>query len=96
MEIKNLRRAVAYYKECNAGGRYDSRYGVLMLDRSTGELWTDEFSDFGRNSFTAYNNTAVCNLSRRMEVAEIDINEANVKMFAEKLCEQWTGAAAEF
>ena len=96
MKIKNLRKAVSYYKECNAGGRYDSRYGILMLDRASGELWVDEYSDFGRNSFTAYNNPALCNLSRRMEMAEININESSVRMFAEKLCEQWTGAAAEF
>ena len=98
MKIKNLRKAVSCYKQCNAGGRYDSRYGVLMLDRSTGELWTDEFSDFGRGSFAVYDDPSLCNLSHRIKEAELDINEATVKMFAEKLCRRWkdTGKIKRF
>lgn len=86
MKIKNLRKSVSYYKQCNAGGRYASRYGLLMLDTGTGELWVDEFSDWGHHSYAVYDDPDICCISNMIEEADIDIKEATVKAFAEKLC----------
>lgn len=42
MEMVNkligLKKAVGEYKKYNAGGKYSPEYGLLMLDKSTGEL----------------------------------------------------------
>lgn len=81
MKIKGLKKAIGDYKRVNAGGYYDPHYGFLMYDKSTGEIWTSEFYDFGHNSYIAYNDPDIVNLGRMMNENEIEINMANTKKF---------------
>ena len=53
-KIIGLKRAVGEYRRANRNGHLSPEYGYLMFDRSTGELWTDFFSDFGHGSFEEY------------------------------------------
>lgn len=62
--LKGLKKAVGEYKRANAGGQYCPRYGRLMLDRGTGELWTDEFYSLGHNNWKEYRDDAVVDLVR--------------------------------
>lgn len=47
MKIKGLKTAVGDYKRANKEGYYSPRYGYLMFDRESGEIWTDEFYSLG-------------------------------------------------
>lgn len=51
IKIKGVKKAVGDYKRTNAEGWFSPRYGYLMLDRSTGEVWTDEFYSLGHNEW---------------------------------------------
>lgn len=61
-----LKKAVGDYQKFNKGGRYDPHYGLLMFDKSTGELWTDEFYDLGHNSYIEYNSADIVDLVLEM------------------------------
>lgn len=65
MKIKGIKKAVGDFNKLNAGGYYDPRYGILMLDRNSGEVWTDEFYSLGHNSFKVYHDEAIINLSKK-------------------------------
>lgn len=61
-KIKGLKKAVGDYQRANAGGHYSARYGKLMLNARTGELWTDEFYSLGHNSWAEYEDSDIIDL----------------------------------
>lgn len=83
--IKGIKKAVGLYQRLNAGGAYSPHYGVMMLNKATGEVWTDEFYDLGHNSRKEYKDKNIMNLSAYMEQREIDVNMRNVRTIAESL-----------
>lgn len=90
LKLKGLKKAVGEFQRANKGSYYNPRYGKLMLDRSTGELWTDEFYSLGHNSWTEYHDESIINLIRYTELNEDDeINMQNVKRWAEKAIEEY-------
>lgn len=62
VKITGIKEAVEQYHRYNAGGMFDPSYGRLMLDRSTGETWTDYFYNLGHNDFKRYHDPAVIDL----------------------------------
>lgn len=44
MKLKKLKKAVRDYRKFNQGGIFSPEYGILMFDKSDGELWTDYFT----------------------------------------------------
>lgn len=66
MTIKGLKKAVGDYQRANAGGWADPRYGKLMFDKSTGEVWTDEFYSIGHNTWKEYHSSDVVCLDSYM------------------------------
>ena len=81
IKIKGLKKAIGTYNRINAGGCYSPLYGYLMFDKSTGELWTDEFYSIGHNSWNEYPSTDVINLGKEMTFRGIEITMQNVKEF---------------
>lgn len=84
-KVKGIKKAVGDYNRANKGGVYSPRYGYIMLDRESGEVWTDEFYSLGHGSWKQYHSNNVINLSRYMTEREIAINMANVREVAERL-----------
>ena len=84
MKIHNLKKAIGDYKRFNEGGAYSPRYGLLMYEKSSGHLWTDEFCDLGHNAHAIYANDDVVNLGLLMKEKGIEINMKNTKEFIEK------------
>lgn len=84
-KILGLKKAVGDFRRANAGGYYSPRYGVMMLDRGTGEVWTDDFYDLGHNSWKEYKDRNIMNLSGYMGQRGIAVNMANVREVAESL-----------
>lgn len=90
------------YLEDNKRSKFDPFYGVLMLDRSNGEMWVDEFNDLGHNQFNIYHSAAIIDLGREIEDAYmsglIDWDEftswVGAKKIADKLCADWQEANA--
>ncbi len=66
MKLKGLKKAIGEYNRANKGGCYSPRYGRLMLDKSTGEIWCDEFYDLGHNEYKNYHNPDIINLGHAM------------------------------
>lgn len=89
MKIKNLKKAIGHYRESNRTNAwgYSRMRGELMLDRSTGELWVDDF--FDSYSWKEYKSESIVNLGRRMEDDGIEIKMANVKAYAEDLIREY-------
>lgn len=65
--IINIKKAIGDYQKANIGEFYSPYYGYLMLDKSTGELWTDEFYSFGHNSWIEYHSKDIINLGKMMQ-----------------------------
>ena len=84
MKIHNLKKAIGDYKRFNEGGAYSPRYGLLMYEKSSGYLWTDEFYDLGHNAHAIYANDDIVNLGLAMKEKGIEINMKNTKAFIEK------------
>lgn len=82
-KISGIKKAVGDFQRANAGGYYSPRYGTLMLDRGTGEVWTDEFYDLGHNSWKEYKDRNIMDLSGYMGQRGIPVNMANVRTVAE-------------
>lgn len=84
MKIKGLKKAVGDYQKANKGGYYSPKYGYLMFDKETGELWTDSF--YGYNySWNEYHDKDIINLSRLMrQEGEYIISMKTIKAFCEK------------
>ena len=81
LKLKGLNKAIGDYHRANSGGPYSPRYGVLMLDKSTGEIWTDEFYDIGHNHFAVYKSDDIINLGLIMENDGYEITRDAVKDF---------------
>lgn len=79
MKIIGLKKAIGDFKRANADRYYSPRYGYLMYDISDGHIWTDEFYDFGHNSYTQYNSDSIINLGSYMADMGIPVTMANVK-----------------
>ena len=84
MKIHNLKKAIGDYKRFNDGGAYSQRYGLLMYEKSSGYLWTDEFCDLGHNAYIVYDDDDVVNLGLLMKEKDIEVNMENTKAFIEK------------
>lgn len=83
-KIKGLKKAVGEYQRANEGGYYSPRYGYLMFDKNTGEIWTDEFFSLGQNSWKEYHSDSIINLGRLMGEKNMDVTMKNVKQFVEE------------
>ena len=83
--VKGLKKAVGDYQRANSEGAYSPRYGVLMYDKSDGELWTDEFYSLGHNSWKEYYSEHIVNLSSLMRERGVEVNMKNVQAFCESL-----------
>ncbi len=81
MKLKGLKKAIGDYKRANSGGAYSPRYGRLMLDKSTGEIWCDEFYDLGHSWYTQYKSPDIINLGREMGDRNITPTMQTVKAF---------------
>lgn len=84
LKLKGLNKAIGDYHRANSGGPYSARYGHLMLDKSTGEIWTDEFYSLGQNEWKEYHSSDIINLGLIMENAGYEINRDNIKDFVFK------------
>ena len=87
--IKGIKKAVGDYQRLNAGGAYSPHYGVMMLNKETGEIWTDEFYSLGHNSWKEYKDKNIMNLSAYMEQREITVNMNNVRIIASRIMEKF-------
>lgn len=81
LKLKGLNKAIGDYHRSNSGGPYSSRYGYLMLDKSTGEIWCDEFYSLGQNEFKRYHSDNIINLGYRMESEGYEITRDNIKEY---------------
>lgn len=81
LKLKGLNKAIGDYHRANSGGPYSPRYGVLMLDKSTGEIWTDEFYDLGHKHFAVYKSDDIINLGYMMENDGYEITRDNIKEY---------------
>lgn len=87
IEIKGIKKAVGDYNRANANGFYGARYGNMMLNRNTGEVWTDEFYSLGHNEWKEYHDKSIINLVGYMAEYHNDdfaVNMTTVKEFASK------------
>lgn len=84
LKLQGLNKAIGDYHRANSGGPYSPRYGVLMLDKSTGEIWTDEFYSLGQNDWKEYHSNDIINLGLIMENEGYEINRDSVKDFVFK------------
>ena len=84
-KIIGIKKAVGDFQRANAGGYHSPRYGTLMLDRGTGEVWTDEFYSVGHSNWKEYRDRNIINLSAYMEMRNVPVNMANVRTVAESL-----------
>ena len=91
MKITGVKKAVGEYKRYNKD-YYSPEYGLLMLDRNTGEVWVDYFYSLGHNSWKEYHDPAIINLvnwvSYRPEWDGL-INMKNVRVWAEEACAEY-------
>lgn len=81
-------------KEYNLANKGDpAKYGRLMLDRFTGEVWCDVFCDLGRNSVTNYKSKAIIDLakamSNRSRYYDFTVTKSNIIDCVKKLCGEW-------
>ena len=90
MKIIGIKVAVGDYKRANKGGMYSPRYGRMMLDRKTGEVWTDVFYDIGHNTWTEYRNPAIINLGRLIGDNNDTVNMQTVRKYAEASCAKYS------
>lgn len=81
LKLKGLNKAIGDYHRANSGGPYSARYGFLMLDKSTGEIWTDEFYSLGQNEWKEYHSNDIINLGHRMENDCWEITRDNIKEY---------------
>lgn len=95
MKITGIKKAVGDYKRANAGGIFSPIYGCLMLDRSTGEVWTDEFYSLGHNEWKEYHDKSIINLvhwatyNYPEPCCEDMVSVINVKKWAEYACAKY-------
>lgn len=81
LKLKGLKKAVGDYNWCKNAPCWRAD---LMLDTSTGELWTDTFYGFNY-SWNEYHDKDIINLSSLMRTEdEYIISMKTVKAFCEK------------
>ena len=90
----NETEALKALKEYNIANKGDpARYGRLMLDRSTGEVWCDVFYDLGHNDVTHYKSEAIIDLAKAMSdrsrYYDFTVTKANIVDCIKKLSEEW-------
>lgn len=85
IELTGLKKAVGEYKKYNKGGAYSSEYAYLMLDKATGEVWTDYFCSLGHNDWKEYHDSNIINLGAKMAERGIDVTMENVKKFVSNM-----------
>lgn len=81
LKLQGLNKAIGDYHRANSGSPYSPRYGVLMLDKSTGEIWTDEFYSLGQNEWKEYHSKDIINLGLIMENECWQITRENIKEY---------------
>lgn len=81
MKIKGLKKAVGDYHRFNSGGYYSPEYGILMYDKESGEIWTDQFYSLGHNSWIEYHGDSIVYLGKMMGERGLEVNMKNVKEF---------------
>lgn len=81
LKLQGLNKAIGDYHRANSGGLYSPRYGYLMLDKSTGEIWCDEFYSLGQNEWISYHSPNIINLGLIMENQGYEIDRESVKEF---------------
>lgn len=81
LKLQGLNKAIGDYHRANSGSPYSPRYGYLMLDKSTGEIWCDEFYSLGQNEWISYHSPDIINLGLIMENQGYEINRESVKEF---------------
>lgn len=81
LKLQGLNTAIGNYHRANSGGPYSPRYGYLMLDKSTGLIWCDEFYSLGHNERISYHSPDIINLGLIMENQGYEIDRESVKEF---------------
>lgn len=81
LKLQGLNTAIGNYHRANSGGPYSPRYGYLMLDKSTGLIWCDEFYSLGHNEWISYHSSDIINLGIIMENQGYEIDRESVKEF---------------
>ena len=84
MKLKGLKKAIGDYKRANAEGKYSPSYGRLMLDKESGEIWTDCFYDIGHNSWKEYHSKSVIDIGRLVGREYEEVNMKTVQAYVEK------------
>ena len=85
MKITGVKKAISAYR--------NRQYVRIMVDRSTGEVWADEFAD--ENSFIHYDSPAICSVSSAFSYEDFyNVNMATVRAAAERLCAEWAAEEA--
>lgn len=87
-----LKKAIKDYIDFNKCGYYNPRYGVIMINREDGAVWTDEFYSLGHNSWKVYNSKSIISLSQELLVRNIEITKQNfdiIMEIANNLIEEW-------
>ena len=92
IKITGIKKAVGDYNRANKGGYYSPRYGRLMLNRETGEIWTDEFYSIGHGDRKQYSNPAIINLGNIIANNCEEITMKTVKTFAIMECAGFTNS----
>lgn len=80
--ISNVKKAVEDYRSANGHGPYSSNRGVLMLDRASGKVWTDEFID--TRSYIIYDDEDIIELGSVIHLHGFAITEKSVTYYAAK------------
>ena len=88
-KITGIKKAVGEYKRANEGGYYSASYGILMLDRSTGEVWCDYFCSLGHNEWKVYHDAAIIDLGREIEQSGDSVSMKTVREYAERMCGEY-------
>lgn len=81
LKLKGLNKAIGDYHRANSGSPYSARHGHLMLNKSTGEIWTDEFYGSNLNNWKEYHSKDIINLGLCMLDDGYEITRDAVKDF---------------
>ena len=98
--IKGVKEAVGDYNRLNKGGKYRPQEGRIMLNRATGDVWTDAYSH-NEHTEIVYPEPIIRldNWMQQLgycgrhepaaEVSMLIIDMQTVRDEAEKIVEQW-------
>lgn len=88
MRIHGLKAAVGEYLRANVEGYYSPKYGYLMYNMDSGELWVDEYYSVGRTSRKIYQSKSIVNIGEMMIDKGIDVSMRGVRDFIANEFEQ--------